>query len=50
MLLSNNKLNNNYLILLINLNPSYSTMYIYALIDDNESAIIFIDKYFTTLY
>ena len=50
MLLLNNKSGNNYLVLLINLNPSYSIMYIYALMDNNRSAIAFINKYFIILY
>ena len=50
MLLLNNKLGNNYLILLIKLNSSYFTMYTYALIDNNGLTIIFIDKRFITLY
>ena len=50
MSLLNNKLSNNYLVLLINLNLSYSTMHIYALIDNGKSAITFIDKPFITLH
>ena len=50
VLLLNNKLGNNYLILLINLNPSYSIIYIYALINNNGSAIAFTDKRFIALY
>ena len=50
MLLLNDKLGNNYLVLLINLNPSYSIMHTYTLIDSNGSAIISINKYFITPY
>ena len=46
----NNKLSNNYLVLLINLNPSYSIIHTYVLIDNGGSAIIFIDKRFAALY
>ena len=50
MLLLNNKLGSDYLILLINLNPSYSIIYIYALIDNSGFIIAFIDKRFITLH
>ena len=50
MLLLNNKLVNYFLILFINLNLFYSTMHIYALMDNDGSAITFIDKRFAALY
>ena len=49
-LLSNNKLNSDYLVLLINLNPFYSTMHTYALMNNNRSAIAFINKCIAALY